>query len=709
MKKNTILLTMTAVLVLFQNCSPRVDRADVEPPDAKKIQEELVMHGDTRIDNYYYMNQRDNPEVISYLEAENEYLEKMMKHTESLQEGLFEELKGRIKQEDKSAPYYENGYYYYHRYEEGGEYPIYCRKKGSMDAEEEIILDVPEMAENYTFYNISTYDVSPNNNLVAFTVDTLGRRQYQVKIKNMETGDITDTGIEDCGGNVVWANDNKNLFYTSLHPETLRYESVYKYNADTEEDPEEVYYEEDETFYHVSISKTKDNNYLLISSNSRLSNEVHILDADNPEGEFEVFQPRTDDLRYRILHDNDRFFILTNWDAQNFRLMETGVQNTSKENWTNVIPHREDVLLENIDVFDEHLVIQERAEGLRNLRIINKITKEEHYLDFPEEAYTASIGRNPNMDTNILRYNYTSMTTPHSVYDYNMETGEQELIKQQEVMGEFEPDDYETRRYNVTARDGTEVPLTIVFREGLEEDGNNPTKLYGYGSYGSSLNPRFSSNYLSLLDRGFIIAYAHVRGGQDLGREWYEDGKLLNKKNTFYDFIDCAEFLVDNDYTSPDKLFARGGSAGGLLVGAVANMRPELFDGIIARVPFVDIVTTMLDESIPLTTAEYDEWGNPNKEEYYEYMLSYSPYDNVTEQDYPNLLVTSGLHDSQVQYWEPTKWVAKLRDYNTSDNVILLHTNMEAGHGGSPGRIERLRELAMEYAFLIDLASINKE
>ncbi len=691
-------------MILSQSCGPEAERSSVEPPEARKEEKKLVMHGDTRIDYYYYMNQRDNPEVIDYLNAENKYLEQMLSHTEDMQEELFNELKGRIKQDDESVPYFENGYYYYHRYEEGGEYPIFCRKKGSLDAEEEIILNIPKMAEGFEYYNIASFDVSPGNNLLAFTVDTLGRRQYQIKIKDLKTGEISDTDIKLCGGRIVWANDNKTLFYNAIHPETLRYESIYRYNIHSDKDPERVYYEEDETFYHVSISKTKDDNYLVISSNSTLSNEIHILDANDPYGDFRVFHPRENDLRYSIWHDNGKFLILTNWNATNFRLMETDAYNTSKNNWKEVISHRDDVLLENIDVFDEHLVINERERGLRNIRIINKITKSEHHIDFEEEAYNVYLSTNPNMDTNILRYVYTSMTTPNTVYDYNMDTKEQEFLKQDEVLGDFDPDNYETRRYYVKARDNTEVPVTIVYRKGIEKDGNNPTKIYGYGSYGSSLNPRFNRNYLSLLDRGFIVAFAHIRGGQDLGRQWYEDGKLLNKKNTFYDFIDCAEFLIENNYTSPEKLYAKGGSAGGLLVGAVANMRPELFHGIIAGVPFVDVVTTMLDESIPLTTAEYDEWGNPNKKEYYDYMLSYSPYDNVTEQEYPNMLVTSGLHDSQVQYWEPTKWVAKLRDHNTSDNVILLYTNMKAGHGGASGRFERLREIAMEYAFLLDLA-----
>ncbi|MFO7872878.1 MAG: S9 family peptidase [Bacteroidales bacterium] len=684
-------------------CGPGREDGETEAPVAPKHEKELVTHGDTRIDPYYWMNDRDDPEVIDYLEAENAYLDEMMGHTEDLQKTLFQEMKNRIREDDQSAPYFSNGYYYYVRYEEGGEYPIYCRKPGSLDAEEEVMLDVNKLAEPHPYFNVGDYDVSLDNRWMAFTADTVGRRQYTINVKDLATGEVFSTGIANAGGDVVWAADNQTFFFTSIDPNTLRYERIQRYNFFHDEEPEEVYYEADETFYYIGVSRTKDDRYLRINANSTLTTEVWLLDANEPSGEFEVFQPRQRDLRYSVASYNGKFFVLTNHEAENFRLMETRKDQTTIEHWKEVIPHRSDVLLEDIELFDDFLVVQERERGLRQLRIINRLTDKSHYIPFEEEAYTARIGVNAEMSTPVLRFNYTSPTTPSTTYDYHMGEGERTLVKQQEVLGDFDPDDYETRRFYATARDGVDVPLTIVYKKGIERDGKNPLLLYGYGSYGSSADPRFNRNALSLLDRGFLYAIAHVRGGQELGRQWYEDGKLLNKKNTFNDFIDCAEFLIEKEYTSPEHLYARGGSAGGLLMGAVINQRPDLFNGVIAAVPFVDVVTTMLDESIPLTTAEYDEWGNPNDPEYYEYMLSYSPYDNITEQAYPNLLVTSGLHDSQVQYWEPSKWVARLRDHHTGDNLILLYTNMEAGHGGASGRFQRLRELAREYAFLLDL------
>ncbi len=693
---------------MITGCGPGREDGETEAPVAPKHEKELVTHDDTRIDPYYWMNDREDPEVIDYLEAENAYLDEMMAHTEDLQKNLFREMKNRIREDDQSAPYFSNGYYYYVRYEEGGEYPIYCRKPGSLDAEEEVMLDVNELAEPHPYFNVGDYDISLDNRWMAFTADTVGRRQYTINVKDLATGEVFPTGIGNAGGDVVWAADNQTFFFTSIDPNTLRYERIQRYNFYHDEEPEEVYYEPDETFYYIGVSRTKDDRYLRINANSTLSTEVWLLDANEPSGEFEVFQPRQHDLRYSVASYNGKFFVLTNHEAENFRLMETMTDQTTMEHWKEVIPHRSDVLLEDIELFDDFLVVQERERGLRQLHIMNRLTDENHYIPFEEEAYTARIGVNAEMSTPVLRFNYTSPTTPSTTYDYHMEERERNLVKQQEVLGDFDPDDYETRRFYATARDGVDVPLTIVYKKGIERDGKNPLLLYGYGSYGSSADPRFNRNALSLLDRGFLYAIAHVRGGQELGRQWYEDGKLLNKKNTFNDFIDCAEFLIEKEYTSPEHLYARGGSAGGLLMGAVINQRPDLFNGAIAAVPFVDVVTTMLDESIPLTTAEYDEWGNPNDPEYYEYMLSYSPYDNITEQAYPNLLVTSGLHDSQVQYWEPTKWVARLRDHHTGDNRILLYTNMEAGHGGASGRFQRLHELAREYAFLLDLEDKNE-
>ncbi len=696
-------LVYMLILTMMMSCGPAREEKSLEPPIAEKRPTELVMHGDTRIDQYYWMRDREDQEVLDYLHAENTYLEEAMKHTEPLQERLFEEMKARMPQDDQSAPFYDNGYYYYTRYEEGQEYPVYCRKQGSLDAAEEIILDVNEMAEPHPYYRVGSYDISLDNRWMAFTADTAGRRQYTVLVKDLATGDIHKTDISNAGGDVSWAADNKTFFYTVIEPETLRYYQIYRYRMGDDAEPELVYEEEDDTYYYIGVSRSKDDRHMMISANATLSNEIWILDADRPDDAFQVFQPRQRDLRYRVWSYNGKFYVLTNDQAENWRLMETTEENTRKEHWREIIPHRPDVLLENIDVFDDYLVVQERERGLRQLQIINKVTRDSHYVDFNEDAYTASIGINREISTPVLRFNYTSLTTPMTNYDYHMETREQTLVKQQEVLGDFDPDDYETRRYLAEVRDGTEVPVTVVYRSGITPDGSNPLLLYAYGSYGSSADPRFNRNAISLLDRGFVYAIAHVRGGQEMGRHWYEEGKLLQKINTFNDFIDCAEFLVEEGYTAPERLFASGGSAGGLLMGVVVNERPELFEGVIAGVPFVDVVTTMLDETIPLTTSEYDEWGNPNDPLYYEYMLSYSPYDNVQEQAYPNMLVTSGLHDSQVQFWEPTKWVAKLRYHHTGDEKILLYTNMEAGHGGASGRFQRLREQALQYAFLIDL------
>ncbi len=691
-------------LLALVSCGQPRTWGEAEAPVAEKIEQMLVMHGDTRIDFYYWMNDRENPEVIAYLEAENAYLEAKMGFTAELQETLFQEMRGRIKEDDQSAPYFSNGYHYYTRFETGSEYPIYCRRKGNMEAEEEILLNVNEMAEGYSYFNVSGLDVSLDNRLLVFGIDTVGRRQYTILFKNLETGEIIRSGIANTSSNQVWAADNATIFYTAIDPVTLRYDRVMRYNFLEGGQPVEVYYEADDTFYSMGVFRSKDNRFVQISINSTLSNETLLLPADQPTALFTVFQPRQRDLRYEVFPYGDKFLVLTNLHAQNFRLMETPARATGLASWKEVIPHRSDVLLEGVEVFNDYLVLQERSMALQQIRIIHQGSGKEHYLPFEEEAYAAGIGMNAEMDTDILRYNYTSLTTPSSQYDYNMATSEVVLVKQQEVLGGFDPANYETRRMFVSARDGIQVPVTLLFRKGMEKNGNNPLLLYGYGSYGASMSPRFSSNIISLVDRGFIYAIAHIRGGQEMGRQWYEDGKLLKKKNTFNDFIDIADFLVTENYTRPEKLFASGGSAGGLLMGAVINMRPELFKGVIAAVPFVDVVTTMLDETIPLTTAEYDEWGNPNNKEYYDYMLSYSPYDNVRAQAYPNLLVTSGLHDSQVQYWEPTKWVAKLRQYNTGDNMILLYTNMEAGHGGASGRFRRLREVAREYAFLLELA-----
>jgi oligopeptidase B len=679
-----------------------------EPPVAEKIPKELTIHGDIRVDDYYWLNERDNPKVIGYLRAENEYEDVVMKHTESFQKKLYDEIVGRIKKTDMSVPYKDSGYYYYSRYEEGGEYPIYCRKKGSMEAEEEILLNVNEMAKGHAYYHVAGFSVSTDNNLIAFGVDTVSRRKYTIHFKNLKTGEILPDKIPVTSGRAAWANDNKTVFYALKDDETLRSYKILKHVLGTDPSSDKEIFEEKDVTFDAYVYKSKSKKYLIIGSSSTLSDEYRFLDADKPDGKFKIIQPREKDLLYDVAHYKDKFYIRTNYKAKNFRLMETSINMTAKENWKEIIPHRDDVLLQGFEVFKDFLVVNERISGLPNLRIMRWDKKGEHYLDFGEETYSAYIAHNPEFDTDVLRYEYTSMTTPRSVFDYNMNTKEKTLLKQQEVLGDFDSNNYHAERLYATARDGTKVPISLVYRKGLEKNGNNPLLLYGYGSYGASMNASFSSVRLSLLDRGFVFAIAHIRGGQEMGRYWYEEGKLLNKKNTFTDFIDCAEHLIAEKFTNPDKLFAQGGSAGGLLMGAVVNMRPDLFKGVIAAVPWVDVITTMLDSSVPLTTSEYDEWGDPNKKEYYDYMLSYSPYDNVEAKDYPAMLVTTGLHDSQVQYFEPAKWVAKLRALKTDDNILILDTDMESGHGGASGRFRRYKRTALQYAFILDLIGIKK-
>jgi len=691
--------------VLVTACKTDVN---MNAPRAEKKAKELTIHGDTRVDNYYWLNERENPEVISYLEAENAYREEVMADTKGFQEDLYNEMIGRIKQQDESVPYKDNGYYYYVRYNEGEEYPVYCRKKDNLDAPEEVMLNANELAKGHSFYMIGGMSVSPDNKLLAYGVDTVSRRKYTVYVKNLETGELLADQIPLTSGGAVWAEDNSTLFYSRKDEVTLRQSVIYthKLGADAQND-KLIYEEKDETF-QTFVYKSKSRKYIFIGSSSTLTSEYRFIPADKPDAEFKIIQPRTRGLEYSIAHFGDYFYIVTNLDAKNFRLMRTPVGKTLKENWEEVIAHRDDVYLEGIEIFKDYLVVEERKEGLIQMRVIKWDDDSSYYIDFGEEAYAAGTSVNPDFNSKVLRYSYTSLTTPSSTYDFDMETREKTLLKEQEVIGDFNKDNYETHRIYATASDGTKIPMSIVYRKGLKLDGSNPTLIYGYGSYGITIDPSFSSVRLSLLDRGFVFAIAHIRGSEINGRAWYEDGKLLKKMNTFTDFIACSEYLIEQKYTTEDQLYAMGGSAGGLLMGAVLNMRPDLYKGVIAAVPFVDVVTTMLDESIPLTTGEYDEWGNPNDSVYYRYMLSYSPYDNVKAQDYPNILVTTGLHDSQVQYWEPAKWVAKLRDMKTDDNLLLMYCNMETGHGGASGRFERYKESAMEYAFIFKLAGIKK-
>lgn len=707
LRTDQLALIFLVFTLYWTECSNRQAlQLQLTPPKAKQIPKELTIHGHTRIDKYFWLRERDNPEVIAYLQAENDYKDAVLKHTQKLQEKLYKEIIGRFKQTDMSVPYKDNGYYYYTRYEEGQEHPIYCRKRGSLEAPEEIMLNVNEMAKGHDFYQVVGLSVSDDNKFLAFGVDTVSRRKYTVHFKNLETNEILPDALPNTSGGAAWASDNKTVFY-AIKDSTLRPFKIMRHilGTDPAEDTE-VFHEKDSTF-NTYVYRSKSKKYILINSTSTLSTEYRYLEANDPTGHFKIFNPRERDHEYSIEHFEDKFYIVTNWDAKNFRLMETPIDHTDKKYWREVISHRDDVLLEDIEVFKNYLAIGERKNGLRQIRIIDQTNGTEHYLDFGEPAYTAYASINPEFDTELLRYGYTSLTTPNSTYDYNMRTREKTLLKQEEVLGGFNPKNYKTERLYATAKDSVKIPISLVYRVGLVKDGNNPLLLYGYGSYGASTDASFSSVRLSLLDRGFVYAIAHIRGGQEMGRQWYEDGKLLKKRNTFTDFIACAEYLIAEKFTNPEKLFAMGGSAGGLLIGAVVNMRPDLFKGAIAAVPWVDVVTTMLDESIPLTTNEFDEWGNPKQKEFYDYMLSYSPYDNVVAQNYPNMFVTTGLHDSQVQYWEPAKWVAKLRELKTDNNILVLHTDMKAGHGGKAGRFERHRLTAMEYAFMLDLLGIK--
>jgi oligopeptidase B len=710
------LLVCCAIMITSCNTEKKEVSEQIAPPKAEKSAKEL---SGNRIDNYYWMKLSDEQKnatqkdeqtqkVINYLNSENEYLKTKTRHTEELQRKIYNEIVGRIKQTDESVPYKDNGFWYYTRYEQGQEYPIYCRKKETLNAPEQILLNVNEMAKGHDYYSITGLSVSEDNLFLAYAEDSVSRRRYTIYVKNLRTGKLVEEPVPNTEGQVTWANDNKTYFYTKKDSATLRSRWIYKHKVGTSFTNDHIVSEEkDETFY-TGIYKTKSNKFLVIWAGSTLTNHYQILDANNPDGKFKEFSPRERGLEYSIDHYQDKFYVVTNLDAQNFRLMETPDTKTSKENWKEKIAHRKDTLLQGIEIFKNHLVLSERANANTLMRVIDQKTGQKHYLNFGEAAYTIFPSINLDFDTDLLRYGYTSLTTPNSTYDYNMTTKEKKLLKQTEVVGGYDPEQYQTERLWATAADGTDIPMSIVYKKGMKKDGNNPTLLYGYGSYGASMDPTFSITRLSLLDRGFVYAIAHIRGGQEMGRQWYEDGKMFKKKNTFTDFIDCAEFLIAEKFTQPEKLFASGGSAGGLLMGAVVNMRPDLFKGVIAKVPFVDVVTTMEDESIPLTTGEFDEWGNPKNPESYMYMLDYSPYDQVKPQNYPNMLVTTGFHDSQVQYWEPAKWVAKLRELKTDNNTLLLRTNMETGHGGTTGRFKVYEEIAQEFAFIVDLAGIKQ-
>ncbi|MCK8136403.1 MULTISPECIES: S9 family peptidase [Pseudoalteromonas] len=723
MKHTPFVLTFISLAILGGcNKAPDVEQSAkienaatqiaVMPPVAKKVPYEMSIHGDTRIDNYYWMrdDERKDPEVISYLEAENAYTDTMLAHTKTLQTKLFEELKGRIQKDDDSVPVKNGDYYYSSQTRGDNEYATYVRSSDFAGTDQQVILDVNELAKEHDYYAVSGLDVSPNGNLMAYGEDTVSRRIYNIKIKDLSTGKLLEDTLKGTNGSVVWANDNKTLYYIKKDLQTLLGYQVYRHTLGTPQSDDELVYEETDTSYYMGISKSKDDSEIYIWHSSTTASGVSVLSADDVKAMPKRLIEREADLEYGISKLGNTYYIVTNLNAVNFQLMKVDIDKAGdKANWQSVIPARDNIKLEGIDLFNDYLVYQQREMGQSTIIARNLTTGKEIPLSFNDSAYTISTYGNNDLNSDTLRVYYTSMTTPASSYDVNLATGNKTLLKQQKVLGDFSADNYASERIFVTARDGIKVPVSLVYRKDMfKKEGTNPLLQYGYGSYGATMDPTFSSARLSLLDRGFVFAIAHIRGSQMLGRPWYEDGKLLTKKNTFNDFVDVTKALVEQKYGAKDKIFAQGGSAGGLLMGAVANQAPELYKGMVAAVPFVDVVTTMLDASIPLTTNEYGEWGNPNEKEYYEYMLSYSPYDQVSKQDYPNMLVTTGLHDSQVQYFEPAKWVAKLRDYKTDDNKLLFKIDMEAGHGGASGRFKRLEDTALNYAFMLDLAGVNK-
>ena len=705
------LISLFSLLIIAcTNTTPEMKPdATLIPPIADQKFYQHKIHNDIRIDPYYWLKERENPEVIDYLERENDYYQKSTKHLVPFQDDLFKEMKGRIKEEDNSVPYFYNGYWYITRYEKGQDYPIYTRKKDSLSASEEILFNCNEMAKGHDYFRLVGINISPDNTKAIFGIDTVSRRQYVLKVKDLITGEIFNTSITNSTGGSVWSKDNEHFFYTLKNPQTLRSEAIYRHNlSDLNAVSELVFKEEDETF-SCYVTKSKSEDYIFIGSYSTLSTEFQFIKADEPLSSFKLVQKREKDLEYSISHYGAHFYIFTNADgAKNFKLMKTTISAPRKENWVEVLPHREDVLLEDLDLFDEYWTITERTDGLTRIRIKRWDEQEDYYLPLEGETYTVYTSTNIDFKTTKLRYIYNSMTTPSSVIEFDMKDKTQTILKEQEVLGgKFDKSNYVSKRLWATAKDGVKVPISLVYRKDTALTPDTPILQYAYGSYGSTIDPGFSTTRLSLLDRGFAFAIAHVRGGEYMGRKWYDDGKMLQKKNTFTDFIACSKFLIEKGMTSEKHLYAYGGSAGGLLMGVIVNEAPQLYKGVIAAVPFVDVVTTMLDESIPLTTGEYDEWGNPNHEEYYHYIKSYSPYDNVKEQPYPNMLVTTGLHDSQVQYWEPAKWVAHLRQHKKDDTVLFLDTNMTAGHGGASGRFQGLKETAKKYAFLLALENTN--
>lgn len=678
------------------------------PPRAPQLPQKLVHHGHERYDEYYGLRDRDDPQVLEYLQKENSYRQEEMKHTLDLQEELYREIRGRIVEEDQSVPYFKRGYWYYVRFQEGQEQPIYARKKESLEQPEELLIDANEGARQHDYYKVGGLSVSPDNKCLAYGIDTVGRRLYTIYFKDIATGEQLEEFLPETTGSGAWSACGQYIFY-SVKDETLRPHAIFRHRIGTPATEDVELFREEDPTYVCGVSKTKSQAYILIGSHSTVADEYQYLSASSPTEAFQTFLPRERGHEHGIAHAGDHWYIRTNRDqSPNFKLMRAPLNDPGKRPWEEVIPHRKEVFLEDVELFRHYLVTEERRQGLSRLCIRPWSGAKSHELDFPSETYTAGIGYNPDYESSLLRYGYSSLTTPPSVYDYHMEERSHELRKQLEIKGGYDESLYQSERIWATAPDGTEVPISLVYRRDMRQAAGNPLLLIGYGSYGITVDPGFSSTRLSLLDRGFTVAIAHVRGGQYLGRAWYEEGKLLRKKNTFTDYIACAEYLLKHKYSRRDRLFGLGGSAGGLLIGAVINQRPELFRGVIAAVPFVDVLTTMLDESIPLTTGEYDEWGNPQDPDYYHYIHDYSPYDQVKEQSYPAMLVTTGLHDSQVQFWEPAKWVARLRDRKQDKQPLYLYVNMQTGHGGASGRFEAIRETALEYAFLLDLLAKPK-
>ncbi|MCA0365635.1 MAG: S9 family peptidase [Bacteroidetes bacterium] len=706
MKKINLVLLFLNVINL--SMAQKISNKGILAPSAEKRPHDITMHNHTRTDNYYWLNQREDPEVLKYLNAENEYLEAVMKPIAAQREALFEEMKARIKEKDESVPYKDGSFYYYSKFVEGGEYPVYCRKKDNLDAVEEVILDGNQLGKDKAYFQIGGFEISDNEEIMAYGTDTVSRRNYDLVFKNLKTGELYPETIKNTeGGSYAWAADNKTIFYIVRDQQTLLGNKIFRHILGTDPSSDQLVFEEKDNQYYTGLYRMKSKKYIaIVSEQNGVATEYQLLEASNPLGEFKTFLARKNGHEYYVEHYQDKFFVKTNsGNAINFKLVEVEEKNASNiKLWKEKIAHRNDVLLEGIEVFKNHLVIQERNEGLIKLRIIDQTNNQEHYVDFGEPAYDAYIGTNPDFNTNLLRFGYNSLTTPGSTFDYDMTSKTKYLRKEQEILGGFDKKNYKSERFYIKSRDGVNIPVSLVYHKNTKIDGSAPLLQYSYGSYGYSTDASFSSTRLSLLDRGFVYAITHIRGGQEMGRKWYEDGKMFKKINTFNDFVDCSRGLIEKKYTASDRLFAMGGSAGGLLMGAIINQAPELYKGVVAAVPFVDVVTTMLDESIPLTTGEFEEWGNPKNKKSYNYMLSYSPYDQVQRKKYPNLLVTAGLHDSQVQYWEPAKWVAKLRAYKTDQNILILHTNMSAGHGGASGRFTALKDTALNYSFLLDLA-----